>query len=151
MLINLVALLGVAGVLVGAAGCAASGQSVTLRIALDRDASDVTAQAVAHLPSTVSFDDQMGTVHVAELDAALPVDWSRGTGEGRTGPLTQGDLVYWPSGPALLVVLVDGVEAPRGGVVVLGEVHDGFDALLECASGCVTELHVEHGTRGRDR
>lgn len=149
-MIKLMGLLLMAGALaVGAAGCA-PGQPMVLRIAPDPGASHGAEQIMAQLPATVRFNDRMGSVHVASLDAAIPTS-ATGVEQGvRTGPLAAGDLVYWASGPALLVVLVDGVEAPDGGVLALGRVEEGFQTLYECHRGCEAELHLDH-TTGDDR
>jgi len=88
----------------------------------------------AQLGDRLVFDDRMGTAQIARLASPMEVE-----GEP-VSDYTAGDVAYWPAGHSVVVFLSDGRAVPEGGIVLIGAVANGVEALSGCADDCVVTI-----------
>lgn len=115
----------------GVAGCApadvSSDGAATVRVALDES---VAAPVAAQLRGPIPFEDRMGTALVTQLDEPLNIDGEKG------GSYRAGDVAYSAADREIVVFLSDGSAVPASGLTRLGEIGEGLDDLVGCASDC---------------
>jgi hypothetical protein len=79
----------------------------------------------ATLPVSVEMEDRFGQAKTGQLPDELPDDDAAGLLDPSAG-----HLAYWPPDDTLVVVTTDlGPSIPEPGLVVLGVVDTGLDAL----------------------
>jgi hypothetical protein len=90
---------------------------------------------VSKLPLTLTFDDRFSHAKTAVLPTPIDVDPSVAVRDYRTG-----DIAYWPEGGQIAVIYgPDGAAVPEDGLVPLGRITAGLDAL---AAGANTEITI---------
>lgn len=111
-----------------------------IRLKLDRTvitatliASKTTQDFISLLPLTLTMNDLFRREKFAHLPRAI-------SNEGkRTHTYEVGDVAYWPPGPDLAIFYRhDGQEIPDPGIIVIGKIDSGVEALDVAGSVNVT-------------
>jgi hypothetical protein len=120
-----------------------TGQEATMRIRLTVNGTAATARlydtATAHdfatlLPITLAIHDLGGREKAGTLPRALA------GGDGQSG-YRAGQLGYWsPSHDLAVYYHEDGFRIPPPGIVMIGEVESGLDAISSAADGAT--IHI---------
>lgn len=89
----------------------------------------------SQLPLTLTFEDRFGQAKTAALPTAIDAESSLTVLDYATG-----EIVYWPDGEQIALVYGPGGTAvPDGGVIPLGRITAGLDAV---AIGSATEITI---------
>lgn len=95
--------------------------------------SETTRDFVSLLPLTLTMNDLFSREKYAHLPRAVS------EGGTRTRAYEVGDVVYWPPGPDLAIFYRhDGQLISGDGVIVIGKVDSGIEALNVAGSAKVT-------------
>jgi hypothetical protein len=95
-------------------------RAVTVVVARNETARDF----VSLLPLTLTMRDLFGREKFARMPRTLSA------GGKRTSTYAVGDVVYWSPGPDVAVYYRhDGKEIPHPGVIPIGKIDSGIDAL----------------------
>jgi hypothetical protein len=86
--------------------------------------SETTRDFVSLLPLTLTMNDLFGREKFAHLPRAI-------SNEGEpTHTYEVGDVAYWPPGPDVAIFYRhDGQEIPEPGIIVIGKIDSGVEAL----------------------
>jgi hypothetical protein len=86
--------------------------------------SETTRDFVSLLPLTFSMDDLFGREKFAHLPRAIS------EGGKRTRTYQVGDVIYWSPGPDVAIYYRhDGSSIPSPGIIVMGKIDSGIEAL----------------------
>ena len=92
------------------------------------------------LPLTLSMEDLFGREKFAHLPRSIS------TGGKRTKSYEVGDVIYWSPGPDVAIYYdSDGQSIPEPGIIVLGKIESGVEALKVPGSVKVT-IELEQGS-----
>jgi hypothetical protein len=101
--------------------------------------SETTRDFVSLLPLTLTVNDLFGREKFAHLPRAI----SGGGKRSRTYEV--GDVIYWSPGPDVAIYYRhDGQSIPAPGIIVIGKIDDGVEALNVAGSVNVTIERMEN-------
>ena len=86
--------------------------------------SETTRDFISRLPLTLTMNDLFGREKFGHLPRAIS------GGGKRTRTYEVGDVIYWPPGPDVAIYYRhDGQPIPSPGIIVIGKMDSGVDAL----------------------
>jgi hypothetical protein len=86
--------------------------------------SETARDFIALLPLTLTMNDLFRRVKFAHLPRAISTEAKR------THAYEVGDIGYWPPGPDVAIFYRhDGQEIPEPGIIVIGKIDSGVEAL----------------------
>jgi hypothetical protein len=101
--------------------------------------SETTRDFVSLLPLTLTMNDLFGREKFGHLPRAI----SEGGKQTRTHEV--GDVIYWSPGPDVAIFYRhDGQSIPSPGIIVMGKIDSGVDALNVPGSVKVTIERADH-------
>ena len=101
-------------------------------------ASETTRDFISLLPLTLTMNDLFGREKFAHLPRAMSKE------SKRTHTYEVGDVAYWPPGPDMAIFYRhDGQTIPDPGIIVIGKIESGVEALNVPSSVKVTVELIE--------
>ena len=95
--------------------------------------SETTRDFVSLLPLTLTMNDLFGREKFGHLPRAIS------GGGKRTRTYEVGDVIYWPPGPDVAIFYRhDGQPIPSPGIIVIGKMDSGVEALAVPGSAKLT-------------
>lgn len=113
----------------GAAACAPSPTTAAIEVRLNDSVAAV--ELSRSLPSTMSFDNRMGTAQVARLAAPLST-----RGAATAPSYRAGDVAYWAAEQSIVIFLHDGSGVPTSGLVLIGHTSGDLSRIGDCTRQC---------------